>query len=122
LNINPVDQLVSLIQAQFARRPVGAGAKAAKPAEARPPRYAREGLAALIAARISAIEADDPQRRRKAFRVFLEAVLLSELGEELLKDPRFFALVDDVHRVMESDQATREMVEAATTKLLEQRG
>ena len=40
--------------------------------------------------------AQDPQRQRKAFRIFLESVLLEEFGRDRLGDPGFDRLVDQV--------------------------
>jgi hypothetical protein len=38
---------------------------------------------------VALIGKDDPDRERKALRVFLEAVLLTELSTGLADDPRF---------------------------------
>lgn len=125
--IGSVDQLVAVIQAQLATR---APATPAGPAPARKParatqgskagqgRYARHNLAGLIELRIAQIARDDPQRGRKAFRVFLEAVLLGHLGEALVGDPRFFQLVDDVQLALEADAACAALVATAIGELL----
>ena len=63
------------------------------------------------------IGADDPQRGRKAFRVFLEAVLLSHFGEALVADPKFFQLVDEVQGSLEADPASSELVASAVAHL-----
>jgi hypothetical protein len=71
-------------------------------------------LGAVVARRIQAIDPNDPDRRRKAFRVFLESVLLAELGEALINDPAFYQLVDQVQGQMHSDaDLARAMDEAA---------
>ena len=46
--------------------------------------------------RLKGVDAADPDRRRKAFRMFMEATLVRELGEALQADPQFPALVDQV--------------------------
>lgn len=131
-----VAQLVQVIQQQLAAGPAaGAGAagaastgrvsKTGKPATGKAalmrqqaPRYAASRLAELIGLRVRHIDPDDPQRGRKAFRVFLEAVLLSRLGEGLVNDPRFFQLVDDIQLAMEADGPTKALVARAIDQLL----
>jgi hypothetical protein len=72
------------------------------------------GLNAVITRRVQAIDPDDPDRRRKAFRVFLESVLLAELGEALINDAGFYQLVDQVQTRMQADaELARAMDEAA---------
>ena len=71
-------------------------------------------LGAVIARRVQAIDPGDPDRRRKAFRVFLESVLLAEVGEALINDPGFYQLVDQVQSRMQADaDLARAMDEAA---------
>lgn len=124
-SIGSVAQLVKVIQTQLAARaaPDGAaaGAKAARagaPARRAAERYARENLGSLIELRVRQIGRDDPNRGRKAFRVFLEAVLLSHFGEGMVGDPRFFQMVDDVQLAMEADAGCRDLVARAIEQLL----
>lgn len=128
--IGGVDQLVAAIQAQLAARMrpsaqaanahPGAVAPKAKqaPGQAGRGRYAPQNLAGLIELRINQIDRADPDRGRKAFRVFLEAVLLSHLGEKLVGDPKFFQLVDDVQNALEGDPGCAAMVDSAIKQLL----
>ncbi len=118
--IGSVAQLVKVIQTQLtAHSAPGAGKTARRPAStAGPARYAEENLGALIEMRVRQIGRDDPQRGRKAFRVFLEAVLLSHLGEGLVNDPRFYQLVDDIQLAMEADPACGALVTRAIEQLL----
>lgn len=124
--IGSVAQLVKVIQGQLAagrlatpetgaarRAPAtaGAGRRAGE-------RYARENLGSLIELRVRQIGRDDPNRGRKAFRVFLEAVLLSHFGEDMVGDPRFFQMVDDVQLAMEAEPGCRELVTRAIEQLL----
>jgi hypothetical protein len=69
---------------------------------------------------VLAISPDDPQRRRKAFRVFLESVLTAEMGTDLVNDPAFHRLVDDVQRTMEADTERAAAMERAGDFLLAQ--
>lgn len=55
-----------------------------------------------LVSRVAALNPDDPGRERKAFRYFLEAALLSDLGSNLLNDPKFHQLVDIVQQRMEA--------------------
>ena len=104
--LDPTSQLAALIRLQVtALRRQQAGSQAA--ARQQPPTNdsaaATSDLATLIAQRVRAISPDDPQRERKAVRVFLETVLLSELGANLLNDPGFASMVDHVQSEMEAD-------------------
>ncbi|MFZ6747278.1 hypothetical protein ACO0LC_29050 [Undibacterium sp. JH2W] len=78
----------------------------------------KEDLGDLIVKRVAGIPLEDPQRRRKAFRVFLESVLLDELGERLIADPRFFKMVEDIQNQMQTDPELATMIEKATDMLL----
>lgn len=59
--------------------------------------------AAVAAGRIQALARDDPDRRNKALRIFLESVLLQELGAGLVHDPAFPGMVDAVQSQMQAD-------------------
>ncbi|QJD99475.1 hypothetical protein HH212_05105 [Massilia forsythiae] len=121
-SINPVRDLVAVIQGRFAagtqtlRRGKPAAVKAAGAAAA------RRGLEAVIEKRVAAIDPDEPQRGRKAFRVFLEAVLLSQFGERLINDGRFQQMVDDVQRAMEAEPGCAPLVDRAIAQLLNPAG
>jgi len=69
-------------------------------------------LAAVVAQRIQALSRDDPNRRRKALRIFLESLLLEHLGSDLLRDSAFADMVDAVQGQMEAD---REIAAAASS-------
>ena len=60
--------------------------------------------------RIQALAKDDPDRKRKALRIYLESLLLQHLGTDLLRDASFVAMVDAVQQQMEQD---REIAAAA---------
>lgn len=121
--IGSVTDLVATIQAQLSARPSGARGAATRRAApgaktAAHERYAPHQLATLIETRVRLIGRDDPKRGRKAFRVFVEAVLLSNLGDALVNDPQFHQMVDDVQGALESDPACAKMVEQAMAFLL----
>lgn len=129
--IGPPGDLVAYLHAQLANARlksaaasepsvVARGDKARRgrhePARAGP--SSQERLAASIARRVVAIDRADPQRRRKAFRAFLESVMLEEWGEELINDPAFHDLVAQVHAQMESRNDLKSMMDAAADQLL----
>lgn len=121
VSIGAVNELVAVIQSQLtARSPAAAGRQRGVARAAA--RYAPDQLTALIEQRVRQIGADDPQRGRKAFRVFLEAVLLSHFGEALVADPKFFQMVDEVHAGLEADPACKQLIAAAIAHLLAQAG
>ena len=53
-------------------------------------------IASRAASRIRSLQPFDPQINQKAVRIFLESVLLAELGESLVSDPEFDRMVDHV--------------------------
>ena len=104
--LDPTSQLAALIRVQVAslrRQQMGKKAAAREQLPSSDSAAATPDLAALVAQRVRAISPDDPQRERKALRVFLETVLLSELGSNLLNDPGFGSMVDHVQSEMEAD-------------------
>jgi hypothetical protein len=129
--IGPPGDLVAYLQAQLANarlKPAAAsepgivarGDKAHRSRQepARSGQSSQERLAASIARRVVAIDRSDPQRRRKAFRAFLESVMLEEWGEELINDPAFHELVAQVHAQMEGRDDLRSMMDEAADQLL----
>jgi hypothetical protein len=64
---------------------------------------AHSGVRALVAQRVHALDRDDPRRQSKAVRIFLESVLLYELGGQLVADPSFADMVDAVQAQMQGD-------------------
>ena len=115
----PVGSALSQGAGQVAKAPAkstkGAGSNALSTASAA---RAPEDLASTIARRVAAIDQADPDRRRKAFRVFLESVLLDEWGPQLINDPGFYQLVANVHTQMESSAELRALMEQAADRLL----
>jgi hypothetical protein len=108
--IDGPSRLAAMIRTQVAT--LGLSARRTEPGTPRkngPKQASAQGLgnetdlASVIARRVAAIDPDDPERPRKAFRVFLESVLLAEFGEALMNDACFFQLVDDVQQQMESE-------------------
>lgn len=121
-SLGPVSELVAVIQSQLARpatrRADRRGAAKAGTSDAAASGYTPDRLAGLIALRVGQIERDDPQRGRKALRVFLEAVLLAHFGAQFANDPAFQRMLDDVQLSMEDHPASRILLERAITHLL----
>jgi hypothetical protein len=84
-----------------------------KPASGRPDQWL-----ALVAQQIATLPADDPLRRRKAFRAFLEAGLARELGIENIGSAEFQHLVAIVQDGMLADPKISEAIDRAGDLLL----
>jgi hypothetical protein len=119
--IGTVGQLVAVIRGQLTAR-IDVNAPKQRPSSTGRTTsvrtYSPENLEALIGQRIKSIGRDDPQRGRKAFRVFLESILLSHFGDHLINDPKFYQLIDDVQMSMEADSEIRNLVASAIQHLL----
>jgi hypothetical protein len=74
---------------------------------------------ARVAQALAAIDRDDPQRQRRAFRAYLQAVLARECRIDRVEDPAFEALVDRVQDTMEADPRLRKAIVAAGDLLLQ---
>lgn len=119
-SVDNVQQIVAVIRQQLSKvassdkRALGRGAvRSGTDSHA-----ARPDLFTLVGQRVKAIDPDDPQRGRKAFRVFLESVLVAELDESLINDPQFYRVVDDVQRQMEADPQVAASIDAAIRHLM----
>jgi hypothetical protein len=119
-SLSSVNELVAVIRSQLnASAKVAPGRRRAPARSAAQGKYAESNLGALIEARVKAIAPDDPQRGRKAFKVFLEVVLLSHFGEALVNNARFHQMVSDVQDAMEADTACSALIARAIAHLLE---
>jgi hypothetical protein len=70
--------------------------------------------------RLQAISPDDPERKRKAFRIFLESVLEKELGSAFQSAIQFAQVVEQVLQQIEADPELREQSLLGGDALLEQ--
>jgi len=75
-------------------------------------------LQQLVALRVRALSPSDPQRERKAFRVFLESVLVQAFGRDRLDDKGFDQMVDAVLQRMEGDAELHAALREAGALLL----
>lgn len=69
--------------------------------------------------RLQGISPDDPERKRKAFRIFLESVLEKELGSAFQSDIQFAQVVEQVLQQIESDPELNESSLLAGEALLQ---
>jgi hypothetical protein len=77
---------------------------------------------AWVAQQVKHLSPDDPRRRRKAFRFFLEAVLGQEFGPELAGSSSFDQLVGQVLAQMEADAELTAAMDEAGDQLLAEAG
>lgn len=77
-----------------------------------------QALATSIARRIAAIETTDPDRRAKAFRGFLEGLILHEWGPAILTDPAFPRLIARIEAQMSQREDLRALIDEAAAQLL----
>lgn len=120
-SLDPTSQLAALIRVQVAslrRQQAGKKPAISEKPSSRDSAAGTPDLAALVAQRVRSISPDDPERERKALRVFLETVLLSELGPELVNDPGFATMVDHVQQQMTSDPDLASAARQAAQTLL----
>jgi hypothetical protein len=76
-----------------------------------------EDLRADIARRLRAIDRNDPNRSGTAVRIFIERVLLHELGGQLERSPQFHSIVADVQQAMEQNADVRRELQAMVGEL-----
>ena len=67
---------------------------------------------------VRGLSGEDPQRRRKAFRLFLESTLARELGTQRMGGIGFDQMVEQVLQQMESDPDLRTAMDDAAQILL----
>ncbi|MGC3963609.1 MAG: hypothetical protein QM803_09860 [Rhodocyclaceae bacterium] len=124
--LSPADLLVTRLQNYLSSGPLARSGKTAKGTQTTAgdafgtEQAAREDTSEqLLARRIDAIEATDPDRRRKIFRAFLETTLLAEFGQHIINDPAFYSLVSKVEDTMSDDAGVQQAIDQAV-ELLEQ--
>ena len=105
--ISRLNRLVETLRQQMAESAKRLDTAKPHAAEAKPQsrsaRLSVEELRRRIQERVKAIEPDNPDRGRRARRIFLESVLAWEFGDELLLDSRLDRLIDNIQQTFESD-------------------
>lgn len=84
---------------------------------AQPPALRRTALSQLPA-RLRALRAGAPHLPApQALRLFVEATLIDEFGEQLQLDPAFAELVESTSRTIEGDTSSAQLLGEALTEL-----
>ena len=125
-SIDSVHQIVAAIRAEMTARVNNTAGQQVRTTASRPtnkpgigtPAQQQQRMGNLISQRVKSLDPDDPKRGRKAFRIFLESVLLAELGDSLINDPAFYQMVDDVQLAMEEDPHIADAIGKAVASLL----
>lgn len=106
-SINPLDGLAEILRRRIANEAAAKGRKLGGTKEtggaAAAQRPSPEALKQRLAEGIESIALDDPERRKKALRVFVEGVLAWQFGDALLNDPRFAELAAEVQATLEKE-------------------
>lgn len=71
-------------------------------------------LASFLALQLSQISKTDVNRRRKAFRIFLESVIVSKFGQTIVNDIHFPEMINQIQDQMSSDPELGSIIEEAT--------
>jgi hypothetical protein len=83
-------------------------------------RQVARDVATAALQRIRSIPRDDPDRPRKALRVYLETTLLQAFGPQLALDAGFAQLLDAVQERMAADPQIAAVADRATALLCDQ--
>ncbi|WP_332827729.1 hypothetical protein [Ramlibacter sp.] len=114
--IDPSSQVALALQSQVAAmKERGKARGSAAPQAGSTPQGTVSGT---LAQRMQAIAPDDPNRRQKAVRLFLQAEMVREFGDALLNDPQFGTMLDAVQEQMARDEKTAAAVSALGELLL----
>jgi hypothetical protein len=92
----------------------------ARPVAPPPTRQVARDVATAALQRIRSIPRDDPDRPRKALRVYLETTLLQAFGPQLALDAGFARLLDAVQERMAADPQIAAVADRAAALLCEQ--
>lgn len=113
-SMRPIDStgLHSAIRTALARRR-GAGDTTRAGDNTQPSGRPEPSTSASLSARLAEIALDDPRRRSKVLRAFLESTVLNQLGVELAADPQFGVMLDHVQAQVEADPQLSPVIDAA---------
>lgn len=116
-SISKTERLLQSIRTQ-ARTLDRRSAAPGRPAGEASAQARRQQVAQHVLQRVREIGADDPQRRRRAMRVFLEGNLAALFGVEALADPQMQRMLDEVQQTMQADAQLAAAAERAADRLL----
>lgn len=114
--IDPGPALSTWLQSEV----VALGARAKPAAPGPQARQVSRDITTAALQRIRSIARDDPDRPRKALRVYLETTLLQAFGPQLALDNGFTQLLDAVQDRMAADPQITAVAERAAALLCEQ--
>jgi len=118
-SIQNTSQIAAIIRSQISQLKnsqsprITQSKKYEKKTVANEPSESEPDVAEVITLRISQIDKLDPDRVSKAFRIFLESILIAEFGSQLINDPRFFQMIDSIKSQMQGDAELSEMIKSA---------
>lgn len=119
--VNRLSRLMETLRQRMAEsaKKLGTTSQTSAPSAPRSPASANrrtvEELRAHIGERVRSLEPNNPERRRRARRIFLESVLAWEFGDQLLLDNQFSRLIDGIQEAFESDpEIDRELSDLLT--------
>jgi len=118
--VNPLAALAALVRKRVesqrvaGKRPAPAGStsRAEGSSAQLESRAALPELQRELTIALQAVEADDPNARRKKLHLFVGRVLRWQFGEAMLNDPAFGQLIDDVCGVLAANEQVAEMLGA----------
>lgn len=120
--INRLNRLMETLRQQMAtstKRTETPTAENKPRAPLRSERPSVEQLRVRIEERIRALPPNDPERRRQARRVFLEAVVAWEFGDQLLLDAEFTGLIDRLQETFAADPEIEQELDSVLGGLTE---
>ena len=117
-SISQVDRLLQSVRAQALAGKAGARGLRKPAATSTRGDPKAPDVAVYVAERIRSISADDPQRRKRAFRAFLEGSLLDMFDQAVLEDAVFQGVIDKVHGALLEDPEVLAAMERVVEVLL----
>ncbi|MBB5016835.1 uncharacterized membrane-anchored protein YjiN (DUF445 family) [Chitinivorax tropicus] len=82
-----------------------------------PPQALSRSIEQRVSSSLAAVTHDDPDRKHKGIKAFIEAVLLNELGDQLLNDPAFYQMADTITRQILASPALSDAVTTVVAHL-----
>jgi hypothetical protein len=119
-SIDPANQINVLVRTVLARRQKTAATGKSRGIREQPDSAGQRStsLEQLLLRRLRSIGADDPDRKQKVFRAFLEANLLAEFGEQLANAPEFGQMVSEVQAQMQGDERLTAAIDEVVKTML----
>jgi hypothetical protein len=86
-------------------------AAAVHPRKSGPAPSSEQTLQTRVSTRLRRLSKDDPRRMDKASTIIIRSALASRFGEEVLDDPSFVQLTEDIKRIFVTQPAVRKKIE-----------